>query len=330
MMKIAMIFAKSLRGQIFSDYIMEQMHAIGDIAVNETDDTSPDTIKRILSGADIAVTSWKTPKLDADILDAAPDLKLIAHAAGSVKPVVSDAVWERRIRVTGSPKPLGYGVAETALGLSIVASKNIFYHEKNTAAGGWSEGKEHVRELFDITVGVIGAGCVGKHYIHLMHNFDVSILVYDPFLTEEAAERIGVKKTDLETLLESSDIVSVHAPSISETYHMLNAHTLPLMKRDAVLINTARGSIIDEDALYQHMKAGNLKYACLDVTDPEPPAKDHPLRSLPNVILTPHLAGLVNNGKRRIGMHVLQEIQRFLAGEPMECEVTSDILDRLA
>lgn len=111
---------------------------------------------------------------------------------------------------------------------------------------------------------------------------------------------------------------------------MLNAHTLPLMKRDAVLINTARGSIIDEDALYQHMKAGNLKYACLDVTDPEPPAKDHPLRSLPNVILTPHLAGLVNNGKRRIGMHVLQEIQRFLAGEPMECEVTSDILDRLA
>ncbi|MPN45673.1 Glyoxylate/hydroxypyruvate reductase B [bioreactor metagenome] len=149
-------------------------------------------------------------------------------------------------------------------------------------------------------------------------------------MSQEKIQSLGARKVELDELLKTSDIVSIHAPSIKETYKMINEHTLSLMKKDAVLINTARGSLIDENALYNHMKAGNLKYACLDVTDPEPPAVNNPLRSLPNVILTPHLAGLVNYGKRKIGIHVCEEIKKYLEDRPMDCEVTEKMLATMA
>ena len=156
------------------------------------------------------------------------------------------------------------------------------------------------------------------------------MLLYDPFVSDERAAALGCKKASLEELLRASDIVSIHAPSIPETYHMFNEETIGMMKDDAVLINTARGSLIDEQALYAHMKAGKLKYACLDVTDPEPPAADNPLRTLPNCIMTPHLAGLANNGLKRIGAFVCDEIERFLKGEKLVAEVTEDMLARMA
>lgn len=163
-----------------------------------------------------------------------------------------------------------------------------------------------------------------------MNNFDVDILLYDPYTTEEQAAAMGCKKAELEDLLKASDIVSIHAPSIPATHHMFNADTLKLMKKDAVLINTSRGSLIDEKALYEHMAAGNLKYACLDVYDPEPILPDNPLRTLNNVILTPHLAGLAANGKYRIGKHAAEQIANYMNGKPMECEVTEDMLATIA
>ena len=141
---------------------------------------------------------------------------------------------------------------------------------------------------------------------------------------------MGCKKAELEELLKASDVVSLHAPRIPETEHMINAETLKLMKKDAVLINTARGAIIDEKALYEHMAAGNLKYTCMDVYDPEPPLADNPLRTLKNVIMTSHLAGLVTNGLLRIGAHCADQVEKFVNDEPLDCEVTKDMLARMA
>ena len=143
-------------------------------------------------------------------------------------------------------------------------------------------------------------------------------------------EQLKAKKAELEDVLKNSDILSIHAPNIPETHHMFNAETLKLMKKDAVLINTARGTIIDEAALYEHMAAGNLKYACLDVTDPEPPAVDNPLRTLKNCIMTPHLAGLANNGLKKIGQHVCEELELFIKEGKLETEVTEEMLARMA
>ena len=265
---------------------------------------------------------------DKELLDLAPNLKLVVHAAGSVKPIVSDELWKRGIRVCASTKPLGIGVAETSLGLVIASCKNFFQLNEELHQDKFTI--HDVKDLYEINVGIVSAGFVGRHHIKLLNNFGINILLYDPYVTEEKAAELGAKKVDLETLLKESDVVSLHAPSIPATRHMINADTLKLMKKDAVLINTARGSLIDENALYEHMMAGNLKYACLDVYDPEPLPVESPLRTVKNIILTPHIAGLAINGKLRIGPHATSEIQKFLNGEKPDCEVTEAMLATIA
>ena len=132
------------------------------------------------------------------------------------------------------------------------------------------------------------------------------------------------------SLLAESDVVSLHAPALDSTRHMINGRALSLMKDRAILINTARGALVDEEALAQALRGGKLKYACLDVTDPEPPAADSPLRGIPNCIMTPHLAGLANNGKLKIGAHVADEIGRFLTGGALVSEITQAMLATIA
>lgn len=328
MEKIALIMGESARNLVISPRSIKRMESLGEVVLGEGSDR--ESVKKAIAGATIAITTWGNTQLDADILSVCPDLKLVCHAAGSVKPIVCDDLWNKGVRVTASAAMLSMGVSETALGFTIAASKNFFALNENLHNGGWAEGKENIRELYELNIGVIGGGWAGRHYIELMQAFDVDIFLYDPFVTEEQCEKMGCKKASLEEVLKESDIISIHAPSIPETNNMFNAETLALMKKDAVLINTARGSIIDEKALYEHMKAGNLKYACLDVFEPEPPAADHPLRSLPNVIMTPHLAGLAANGLKKIGKHCCEEIERFLNGEKMMCEVTKEQLARMA
>ena len=329
-MKTAIIFKKTDIPKLFSEKSLKRLEALGELVIHDNDDLSDESVKKTIAGADVAITSWGNTTLNEDILNACPNLKLVVHAAGTVKPIVSDPMWERGIRITGSTEPLGIGVAECALGFAISASKNFYNVNEDIHNGGWNERRGACVELYDITVGVISAGFVGRHFIKLMNNFDVDILVYDPYLSDEKAAAMGAKKAELKDLLNQSDIVSIHAPSIPATNNMFNAETLKWMKKDAVLINTARGSIIDEKALYEHMLAGNLKYACLDVFNPEPPLVDNPLRTLKNVILTPHLAGLANNGLRRIGAHSVDEIERFLKDEPMHCEVRKEMLATMA
>ncbi len=329
-MRIAMLQDHASVPSIFSAKALARLASIGEVIRNDGAPTD-ENVKKTIAGADIAITSWGNTTLHREILDCAPNLKLIVHAAGSIKPIVCDEVWDRGIRVTGSPKPLGMGVAETALGFTISASKNYYALNANIHANGpWHEGYANIRELYDLTVGVIGSGWAGGHYLELMQNFGVETLLYDPYCSAEKAARLHTTLCSFEDVLRRSDIISIHAPSIPETNHMFNAATLKLMKKDAVLINTARGSIIDELALYEHMAAGNLKYACLDVFDPEPPRADNPLRTLPNVIMTPHLAGLAQNGKLRIGMHAADEIEKFLSGRPMDCEATREMLAKMA
>ena len=186
-MKIAMIFKKSAIPSLFTQKALNQLAQMGELVIHDSDDLSDEAVKATIAGADIAITSWGNTTLNADILDAAPNLKLVLHAAGTVKPIVSDAMWARGIRVDASTKPLGIGVAETALGFAISASKNFYQCNEDIHNGGWNDHRSNVKELFEITVGVISAGFVGRHFIKLMNNFGVEILVYDPYITEEKA-----------------------------------------------------------------------------------------------------------------------------------------------
>jgi len=329
-MKIAILMSASLRPSLISDQVIKKLEALGEVSMNPSDKTDKDTIKKVVQDADIAVTSWGIPCLDREILDCAPKLTMVAHAAGSVKGLVSEELYARGIKVISSARILSCGVSETVLGLTIAACKNVFAFNRDIHGGGWVTDYSVVRELYGITIGVVGCGFAGSHYIELLQPFGVRVLAFDPLVPAEKIAGMGAVKTDLNTLLRESDVVSLHAPNLESTRHMINKEALAFMKNNAILINTARGALIDEKALADAMKAGKLQYACLDVTDPEPPAADSELRKIPNCILTPHIAGCANNGKLRIGEHVLEEIRRFLAGKSLISEVTPEMLSTIA
>jgi phosphoglycerate dehydrogenase-like enzyme len=283
----------------------------------------------LLPQADACLTSWGVAQLDADVIAAAPRLKAMAHMGSSVKRFVSEALWARGIHVTSAAPALAEDVAITTLGLLIVGMKRIWPLGQHVRAGGWRESPYWpARELRHKVVGIIGASHVGKHLIRLLEPFEVHLLLYDPFVSPEAAARMGVKKVELEEMLAQADIVTLHAPAKPDTYHMLDARRLALLKDDALLINTARGALIDEAALIAELSQGRF-FAFLDVTDPEPPAPDSPLRHLENVVLVPHLAGCIEDCGR-MGEMAVEELRRFFAGQPPLYQVKPDMFGQIA
>lgn len=328
-MKIALLPARTLQDSLFAPADLEVLSGLGELVRNETETVDADVVRTLAADADAVLTSWRCPAFDAALMASLDRLRVIAHAAGSVKPIVTPAVWKNGVRVSSGNGPLGVGVAETALGMTISSLKNLWRLANSASAGGWREEQGGVRELFDITIGVVGAGRAGAHYIQLLRPFEVDIVLYDPTLSAEQAAELGARKVELDELLAGSDLISIHAPSIPATHHLFNAERLRAMKDDAILINTARGSLIDEDALVAELRRGRL-FACLDVTDPEPPPADHPFRTLPNCVLAGHVAGAINNGLRRLGRFAAAELRRFFADEPLHGEVVEADLGKLA
>ena len=331
MENIKVLVNDEFRERVFAQKYYDKMAKFGEVAVYDKKDFSDkEYYLNFVKGATIIVTSWDSPVIDKDVLDACPNLKAVVHGAGSVRPVISDEFIARKIRITNSAVAIGEGVAETALGFAISACKGFYWLDRDTSKGLWQENiKTTVKDFYDIKVGVISGGYVGKHMVKLLQNFHVDVLLYDPFLSKEEIEEIGAEKVELEELLKESDVISIHAPGIPATENMLNADNLPLIKDGAILINTARGIIINQDALVKELSTGRFK-ACIDVTYPEPPVKDNPLRNMDNVILTPHIAGTATNGLKRVALHVCDEIERLIKGEKMRTEVNLDNLSKLA
>ncbi len=300
--------------------------------VIEHDDGEPATKSNLLTllpQADACLTSWGVAQLDADIIAAAPRLKAMAHMGSSVKRFVSDAVWEKGIHVTTAAPALAEDVAITALGLMIVGMKRIWPLGQRVRNGGWRESAYWPsREIRHKQVGIIGASHVGRYLIRLLKPFEVKVLLYDPFFTAEQAAGLGAEKVELDPLLKRADIVSLHAPAKPDTHHMLNAEKLALMKNDTLIINTARGTLIDEAALIAELKKGRF-FAFLDVTDPEPPGPDSPLRRLENVVVVPHLAGCIEDCSR-MGEMAVEDLRRFFAGEPPLYQVKPEMFGRIA
>jgi len=303
------------------------LSAMAEVRRNPLDRTlTEDELADLLSGAQVCISGWGGGKLTAKVLDRAPDLRFVAYSAGSVKPIVTDAFWERGIRITSCAPAIAVDVAETTLGLMIISIKRIWQYNRYTHQGGWLADAPFgpPLEMKGKTIGIVGASHVGRRVMELLRAFEVHILLYDPYCDTQKAAEMGAEKVDLDELMARSDIVSLHAPITEQTHHMINARNLALMKDGAILINTARGWLVDEQALIAELRTGRL-FACLDVTDPEPPAKDSPLRQLDNVILTPHIAGPVTDCTR-LGRRAVEEVRRFLSGEPPLYEVTRDML----
>lgn len=332
MLNLVMLTKQQLQQRYFKDSHLDQLREIGNLMLfPDCDPMTEEEVIRRTKDAEVAITSWDAVPFSERILGETPKLKLVLHAGGSVKPVYTPAVVERGIKIVSANSVLAIGVAESALGMTIVSLKNMWRMTSLMREGGnpWLEERFNVKEMYEVTIGVIGGGATGRHYIKLLEPFGVKVLLYDPTLDAAQAAELGAEKRELDDLLREADAVAIHAPSIPATRHMFNERTLGLMKDDAILINTARGSIIDEEALVTELRKGRL-FACLDVTDPEPPAVDHPLRQLPNVVLTGHVAGAVTNGLHRMTQSLIDDLRRYVAGEPMRGEADLSKIDTLA
>ena len=330
---VAITIGRSHYRRMFSAAAMADLAAVAEVVHHEGNEPADkQALLAVLAVADACITSWGVAPLDADVVAAAARLGHLAHMGGSVKRFVSDAVWARGIRVTSASVTLARDVAETTLGLMIVGRKRIWPLGNHVRDGGWRDSptwhRWDARELHRSTVGLIGAGSVGRHVIDLLAPFDTTILIADPYLSHDEARRLGAEKVELDELMARGDVVSIHAPDNEQTRHMVGAEQLSRMSDGAVLINTARGSIIDEPALVDELARGRI-FAFLDVTDPEPPAPDSPLRRLDNVVVTPHIAGCIENC-HRMGELAVEEVRRYLAGQPAINEIRPDMLHRIA
>ncbi|KUL23031.1 hydroxyacid dehydrogenase [Streptomyces regalis] len=284
-----------------------------------------------LAEAEVLITGWGCPHLDADALAAAPRLRAVLHAAGSVRSLVGDALWKQGITVSSAVTANALPVAEYTLAMILLAGKDTFIHrERFRTTHAYPPPAETARTgNVGRRIGVIGASRVGRRLLELLQPFDFTVLLHDPYVSPAEAAELGAELLSLEDLLRHSDIVSLHAPDIPETYRMLDGDRLALIRDGGVLINTSRGALVDPDALTDELVSGRL-HAILDVTEPEPLPAGSPLYHLPNVLLTPHIAGSLGNELERLGRIVVEELERLVAGLPPVHEVRHADLARVA
>jgi phosphoglycerate dehydrogenase-like enzyme len=316
--------------QCFLPETVDEIARLVDLDPDVPDTLTDEWLLPRLRRAEGVITCWGSLPLTAERLAAAPSLRYVIHSAGTVKGLVSDALWERGIRVTSAANVNGRPVAQFVLGMLFTCLKHVYRYQAEFKA----RGREAWRRNADIpgynrtVVGVIGAGNVGRHLLRFLQPHDFRVLIYDPQLDEATARSLGATKVDLDTLLNRSRAVVLVAPNIPENRHMIGARELALIPDGSFFINPGRGALLDHDALIAELQTGRLT-ACLDVTDPEPPAEGSPLYSLPNCILTPHVAGSLGDECLLLGDQAREEIRRLVSGETFENEVTEEALQRM-
>ncbi|MFE9452332.1 hydroxyacid dehydrogenase [Streptomyces sp. NPDC006739] len=294
-------------------------------------DLADPRVRETLARTEVLVTGWGCPRLDAAALDAAPKLRAVLHAAGSVKGFTTPEVWRRGIVVSSAAAANALPVAEYTLAMILLAGKDVFGFRDQLRTRRTFPYGDIVPGVgnYGRRVGIVGASRIGRRLIELLRPHDLRPSLADPYVDAAEAARLGVPLLGLDELLRTSDIVTVHAPQTAETRHLIGARELALMPTGSVLVNTARGALLDHDALVAELRAGRLS-AVLDVTDPEPLPVDSPLFDLPNAFITPHLAGSQGNEVARLGRTVAEEAGRLLSGGELRYAVDEAALDRAA
>jgi phosphoglycerate dehydrogenase-like enzyme len=281
-------------------------------------------------GVEMIFSGWGMTPCDTAFLQRFPDLKIIFYGAGSIRTFVTDESWDRGVRVTSSAAANAVPVSEYSLsqilfGLKQGWQKSLFirqhrhYPPHSISAG-----------VYDSTVGLISLGLIGRLVAERLRTFKVKVIAHDPFVKKEDAERLGIELVSLEELFQRSDVVSCHTPNLPATKKMLQGRHFASMKNGATFLNTARGAVVDEEGMIGALRERPDLMAVLDVTFPEPPTADSPLYQLENVIITPHIAGSQGTECRRMGRMMVDELDLYLKGEPLQYEVTREPAHLLA
>jgi len=298
-----------------------RINSMGNVVWNTTKSQwSSEELSERLKDVDVCICGWFTARLDENVLKNANRLKVVAYTAGSVAGIVSDTLFERGIKVLSGNTFFGQSVAEGVIAYTLCALRDLPYYNKSMKDGGWRTTEFFNQGLLDQTVGLVGFGMTTKFVINMLKPFNCKIKVFSNSMTDEACAEYGVQRASLEEIFSTCRIVSIHTAKRPDTYHMINKKLLQMLPDGALIVNTARGSIIDEEAMIEELETGRIK-AALDVFEVEPLPVDSKLRSLSNVLLIPHMAGPTIDRRRYCTNGVLDDVERFYKGEPLKYEI---------
>lgn len=293
----------------------------GDVCHSPEAALSDPAARRRLAEAEVILSGWGGPRLDAAFLDAAPNLRAFLYGAGATGHLLTPAVFERGVRVTSAAAANAVPVAEYTVAAVVFSLKQAFRHACSVRERGGYGAKWPVAGGYGSTVGLVSLGIIGRLVCERLAAMDVRVLAHDPFVPDADLRALGAEPASLEEVFRRSDVVSLHTPWLPETERLVRGPHFEAMKEGAAFINTARGAVVAEDEMLAvAARRPDLQFV-LDVTYPEPPAADSPLFTLPNVFLTPHIAGSLDAECRRMGRYMVEELRRYLAGEPMRYEI---------
>ncbi len=286
---------------------VEMLKAAG-LEVTESPGLPPEELIKVIPQYDAIIVRSAT-KVTADIINAGTNLKCIGRAGVGLDNVDKKAAEARGIKVVNTPAATSISVAELALGMMLACARSIPQATISLRVGKWEKKIFKGTELYGKTLGLIGSGRIGTELAKRCVALGMSVLVFDPFIKECQAGKL----CELPELIRQADYISLHVPKTEQTYHMINRETIAQMKRGVVIINCARGGVVDEEALYEALQSGQVAMAALDVYETEP-LKDYKLFSLPNVIGTPHIGAQTKEGQERAGIGIAEEVRKVLLG----------------
>ncbi|MFD8919074.1 hydroxyacid dehydrogenase [Streptomyces sp. NPDC059569] len=296
------------------------------------DDFTTDRARATLADVEILVTGWGCPPLDQAVLDLAPRLRAVAHTAGTIRGHITEACWERGIEVSSAAAANALPVAEYTVAMILLSGKRALERARDYRGArdrdDWL-GMDGAVGNYGRTVGILSASLIGRRVIELLRPYDFRLLLHDPYVSDEEAAALGVRPVGLGDLFAHSDTVSVHTPLLPATRGLVSRELLTSMRPDSVLINTARGAVVDQDALTDVLGEKRIR-AVLDVTEPETLPPDHPLWACENALITPHLAGSQGNETRRLADLAVGEVERWAAGDGFAHPVRRERLAFLA
>lgn len=281
---------------------------------------------QLAKDADIIITGWGTIPYNGDVLDKLPNLKILVYTAGSTSVVAGDgALFERGIKLLSGNEYFAMSVAEACLCYTICALRKIGIYYTETKQSGWYTSEWENRGLFNKKVGIIGYGAIAKYFCEYLKTFTKDILVYSGHLSEEKASQLGLKKAGIEEIFSSCDVVSIHSALTPKTEGFINKELMSMMKQDAVLVNTARGAVVDEVAMIELLREEKI-YAAIDVYTQEAPLSGPltELQKLDRAFIMPHMGGPTIDMRGILTEKLAGEVKEYLEnGAEMMSEVNA-------
>lgn len=325
-MKAFVSIPKGIRfDTFFTSQNIALAESLGDIVWNnESRQLREDELAEKITDCDVYIALWGSPALTDKVLQKAKNLKLITVLGSTVSPFVSDAMWDRGIRAISALDYFAESTAEGAIAYMLASLRRIpFYSQRLKADGVWCEPHDRTEGLIKKSVGIVGYGAVGKHLARMLSVFNVAIKVYDiKEIPEEDRKKYGLQPCSIEEIFSECDVISLHVPHNKSTHHIIDERLISMIKPGALIVNTARGGIVDQAVLTERLRLGDIK-AALDVFEVEPIDGDDELLGLDNALLIPHQAGVTTDLRAILTADLLIESARFIdCGAPLKNEIS--------